>query len=120
MSDPSSTGPGSGLDNFGTYDDDAARGVEDVDGGRAVDGRDLDGRVGLGRGGAADEQRRRHVAPLHLLGHVDHLVQRRRNQTRKADDVCRGNRSSFSTTDRRIERSSTFLFVQHHCPFSWT
>ena len=49
--------------------------------------RDLDRRV-LGAGGrAADQQRHREPLALHLAGDVHHLVERRRDQARQADDV---------------------------------
>jgi hypothetical protein len=48
---------------------------------------DLDGGVRGGGGGATDEQRHLESAALHFLGDVDHLVERRRDQTGQADDV---------------------------------
>ena len=51
-----------------------------MDGGLGELGRDLDGRVLLGGRRAADQQRDADVQPLHLLGHVHHLRQRRRDQ----------------------------------------
>ena len=54
----------------------------------AVGGRDPDRRV-LARGRrAADQQRQLEPAPLHLLGHVHHLVERRRDQAGEPDGVC--------------------------------
>ena len=52
-----------------------------------VGGRDADRGVLLGGGGAADQQRDRELSPRHLLGDHDHLVQRRRDESRQADDV---------------------------------
>ena len=77
-----SLGPHQAVD-----DADAARGVLDVDH-RALDSRrDLDRRVlGAGRG-AADQQRHLEAFALHLLGDVDHLVERRRDQAGQADHV---------------------------------
>mmetsp|Transcript_55188 Transcript_55188/g.146427 ORF Transcript_55188/g.146427 Transcript_55188/m.146427 type:complete len:1471 (+) Transcript_55188:155-4567(+) len=67
---------------------DRARGVEHVHRkARRVVGRDLDGGVHLGGGGTADEQRDRHAGALHLLGDRDHLVERRRDEARAAEDV---------------------------------
>jgi hypothetical protein len=34
----------------------------------------------LGRGGTSDEERNAQVDPLHLLGHMNHLVQTWRDQ----------------------------------------
>src|SRR6476620_4725784 len=36
----------------------------------------------------SDQQRQFELAPLHLLRDVDHLVERRRDQTGKTDDVA--------------------------------
>mmetsp|Transcript_30482 Transcript_30482/g.79140 ORF Transcript_30482/g.79140 Transcript_30482/m.79140 type:complete len:974 (-) Transcript_30482:1460-4381(-) len=67
---------------------DGARRVEHVHGeARRVVGRHLDGGVHLGGGGAADEQRDLEAGALHLLGHGDHLVERRRDQAGAAEDV---------------------------------
>ena len=50
-------------------------------------GRDFHRRVlGAGRG-PADQQRRRHPPPLHLAGDMDHLVQARRDQPTKPDQI---------------------------------
>ena len=76
-----------GLEQVGDDRDDA-RGVEDVQRRLAVGGRDLHRRV-LARGGrAADQERQVEPAPLHLLGHVHHLVERGRDQPGEADDVA--------------------------------
>ena len=64
-----------------------ARGVEDVDDGLTVMLRNLHRRVRLARGRAADEQRNLETSALHLARDVNHLVQRRRDQTAQADDV---------------------------------
>ena len=48
---------------------------------------DLHGGVGAAGGGSTDQQRHGKAAPLHLLGHEHHLVQRGRDQAGKADDV---------------------------------
>ena len=50
-------------------------------------GLDLDRRVDAGRRRAADQQRRRHPLALHQRRDVDHLVERRRDQARQADEV---------------------------------
>ena len=69
-------------------DADHARRVEDVHRRLRVLGSDPHGRV-LPRGRrAADEQREREPAPLHLLRDVDHLVEGRRDEAREADDVA--------------------------------
>mmetsp|Transcript_26649 Transcript_26649/g.50508 ORF Transcript_26649/g.50508 Transcript_26649/m.50508 type:complete len:263 (+) Transcript_26649:1192-1980(+) len=52
-----------------------------------VVGADLNRGVHLRRGGSSDQYRDVHSALLHLLRHVDHLVKRRRDETREADDV---------------------------------
>ena len=49
--------------------------------------RDLHGGVQLRRRRAADQQRHREAAALHLARHVHHLVERRRDQAGEADDV---------------------------------
>ena len=64
--------------------------------GLVVGRRDPDRGV-LPRGGrAADQQRQRHAAPLHLLGHADHLVQRRRDQPGQPD-------GAGALGDRRVQ-----------------
>ena len=56
--------------------------------GRAVVARrDPERGVDLGRRGAADQQRQVEALARHLLGHRHHLVERRRDQARQADDV---------------------------------
>ena len=63
------------------------RGVRHVEHARLVDGRDLHRRVHPAGGGPADQQGHLQPGPLHLLGHVDHLRQRRRDQAAEPDDV---------------------------------
>ena len=58
-----------------------------MDHGLLVAGCDLDGRVRLGGGSPADEQRYVEAFALHLFGIVDHLVQRRRYEARESDNV---------------------------------
>ncbi len=58
-----------------------------MDGRVIVAWRDLDGRVGLGGRRPADEQRYLEALALHLLGVVDHLVQRGRDEPGEPDDV---------------------------------
>ena len=60
-------------------DADGARGVDHVYCRAAVVGRDLDRRVGLGRGRAADQQRDFQALPRHLVGHRRHFLERRRD-----------------------------------------
>ena len=50
--------------------------------------RDLDRRVLARRGGAADHERQRDPAALHLARHPDHLVERRSDQTGDTDQAC--------------------------------
>src|SRR5215210_3572591 len=64
---------------------DGAGGVLDVDHGLRVAWRDLDGRMGLGGRGPADQERYLEVLALHLFGIVDHLVQRGRYEAGEAD-----------------------------------
>jgi hypothetical protein len=64
-----------------------ARGVEHVDNGMAVLVRDLHRRMLRTRRRTADEQRNPEAAALHLARDEHHLVQRRRDETREADDV---------------------------------
>jgi hypothetical protein len=71
----------------GAGDADGARGVEHVGGDRAVARRDLDRGVLAAGGRAPDEQGHGHAATLHLLGDVGHLVERRGDQAREADEV---------------------------------
>src|SRR5919112_2146096 len=66
---------------------DGARGVLYVDHGLLVAGCDLDGRVRLGGGSPADEQRYIETFALHLFGIVNHLIQRRRYEAGEPDDV---------------------------------
>ena len=47
----------------------------------------LDRGVGGGRGRTADQQWHLEALTLHLLGDIDHFVQRGSDQTRQADDV---------------------------------
>ena len=53
----------------------------------AVVRRNLDGRVRLAGGRAADEQRELEAQPFHLAGDVLHLVERRRDEAAQADEV---------------------------------
>ena len=48
---------------------------------------DLDGGVHARRRCAADEQGNVEFQPLHFAGHVDHLVERRCNESAQADDI---------------------------------
>ncbi len=64
-----------------------AAGVEHVDDGLAVVRRDLDGGVGAAGGGSADEQRQLEALALHLVGDVDHLVERGGDEAAEADHV---------------------------------
>ena len=48
---------------------------------------DLHGGVDAAGGGAADHQRQIHAQALHFTGHVNHFIQRRRDQTGQADDI---------------------------------
>ncbi len=62
-------------------DADGAAGVGDVDGLALVVTRvDLDRRVDAAGGRAADQQRNIETLALHLCGHVDHFIERRRDQ----------------------------------------
>ena len=66
-----------------------AGGVGDIDHGIVLVLRlDLDRGMGLGGGGAADHQGQGEALALHLLGDMDHLVQRRGDQAGQADDVA--------------------------------
>ena len=67
---------------------DHAGGVDDVDHGMGVRGRDADRGVLARRGRTADQQREIDPAPLHLLRDVDHLVEGRGDQSRAPDDVA--------------------------------
>ena len=82
---------------------DHARGVEHVDDGLGVMGRDLDRVVGGRGGGAADEQRDLETLALHFLGVVDHLVERGRDEPGEPDDV-----------GTLFFRGGENLFARHH------
>ena len=69
-------------------DADDARRVEDVHGRLPVLGRDPHCGVLLRGRRAADEQRKREAAPLHLLRDGDHLVERRCDEPGEPDDVA--------------------------------
>src|ERR1700689_27746 len=62
-------------------------GVEDVDYGLTIVRRDFNGSVCAARGCAANEQWQFETLTLHLAGHVDHLVERRSDQTAESDHV---------------------------------
>ena len=68
-------------------DRDDAGGVEDVQRRLAVGGRDLEA-VCWREVVAPDQEGQVERAPLHLVGHVHHSVQRRRDQPGEADDVA--------------------------------
>ena len=68
-------------------DADGARGIQHVDHGPRVRGGDLHRGVGAGRRRAADQQGDREALAFHLPGDVGHLLQRRRDQAREADEV---------------------------------
>ena len=68
-------------------DADRPRRVDDVDDRARVGRRDLDRGVGPRRRRAADEQRDREALALHLGRDVGHLVERRGDQPRQADQV---------------------------------
>ena len=71
----------------GGGDGDRARGVEHVDHRAGVVLGDLDRGVGGGGRRAADQQRHGEAGFLHLLGDVDHLVERGRDEAGQADHV---------------------------------
>ncbi len=48
---------------------------------------DLDGGVDAARGRAADQQRDIEALAFHLGGHVDHFIERRRDQAGEPDDI---------------------------------
>ena len=75
------------VEQIADHSDDA-RGVEHVQRRAAVLRRDPNGRVLLRRRRAADQERQLDPASLHLLRDVHHLVERRRDQAREADDVA--------------------------------
>ena len=68
-------------------DADRAAGVEDVDHGPGVGGIDPQRGVRLAGRRAADQQRQLHLGALHLAGDRHHLVERGRDQARKADHL---------------------------------
>ena len=70
------------------HDVHGARRVDDVDDRlRPVLGRDLHRRMLTAGRRAADEQRNRHLPPLHLSRDEDHLVERGRDESAQADHV---------------------------------
>src|SRR5206468_312005 len=66
---------------------DRPRGVDDVDGRAAVARLDPDRRVRPRGRGAADEERDPEALALELTGRYRHLLERRRDEPRQADDV---------------------------------
>mmetsp|Transcript_52607 Transcript_52607/g.122457 ORF Transcript_52607/g.122457 Transcript_52607/m.122457 type:complete len:302 (-) Transcript_52607:1127-2032(-) len=65
--------------------------------------RDLHSRVSLGRCGASDQQRSLEATGLHLLCHIDHLVQRGRDEPRQPNDI-----------DLLLDGSLQDLVTRHH------
>ena len=63
-----------------THHNDTPTCIQDVDCRLRVFRLNFDSRVLLGRGGTSDEERNAQVDPLHLLGHMNHLVQTWRDQ----------------------------------------
>ncbi len=66
---------------------DRARRIEDVNDALPIVLRDLHRGVGAARGCAADQQRQTKFLPLHFLRDMDHLVERRRDQSAQTNDV---------------------------------
>ncbi len=64
-----------------------ARGVQHVNNRAGVVRVDLHGGVDARSRGPADEQRHGHSTPFHFLSDTHHLVERRRDQSRQADNV---------------------------------
>ena len=62
-------------------------GVQDMDCWLRIPWSDLDGRVLLGGCGSTNEQRDLQFQSLHLLGDMDHFVQRRRDEAGQPEDV---------------------------------
>ncbi len=62
-------------------------GVQHMDHRLTVVRRNLDGRMRLAGGGAADQQRQLAAGALQFARHVRHFVERRRNQPAQADDI---------------------------------
>ena len=83
------------VEQVADHADDSRR-VEDVHRRLAVLGRDADRRVLLRRRRAADQERQRRARAAPSRGRRDHLVERRRDQPREADDVR-------VLLDRRVE-----------------
>src|SRR5262249_22212325 len=74
------------VEQAGDHTDDP-RGIHYVHGRCRVLRRDSHSSVLLGRGGAADQQRKLEAAAFHLAGHAHHLVQGRRYQSRETDHL---------------------------------
>src|SRR5207248_9765927 len=66
---------------------DRARGILHIHHRARVLRRDLHRGVRRRSGGAADQQRQLEALPLHLLRHVHHLIERRRDESRQADEI---------------------------------
>ncbi|CCJ86418.1 hypothetical protein BN133_2795 [Cronobacter dublinensis 582] len=64
-----------------------ARGILHIDGRPAVVLLDFHRRMRFGGGGTANQQRQRKALALHLFRHVNHLIERRRNQPGQPDDI---------------------------------
>ena len=70
-------------------------GIQHMDHWLTIVRRNLDGRVRPAGGCAADEQRQPETLPLHLAGHMDHLVKGGRDEAAEADDVRLLRRGAF-------------------------
>src|ERR1039457_345647 len=83
-----------------------AAGIEHVNHRLAVVGRNFYGGMRAAGGRAADEQRQLEPLPLHLAGHVNHLVERGRDKATEADEIgflCRGALEDFFTGNHHAE-----------------
>ena len=97
---------------------DGTRGVLHVDRRAAVVLLDFHRRMRFRGSGAADQQRNSKALTLHLLRHVDHLIQRRRNQPGEANQVGVNLAGGFQDFIRRHHHAKVDDFVvvtlQHH------
>ena len=84
----------------------------------AVEWRDLHRSMSLAGGCATDQQGNLHPEPLHLAGHMNHLIQRRSDQSAESDHVdafLHGGLQNFRARDHHAEVDDLVVIAaQHH------
>ena len=71
-----------------TYHYNTTRGIQDMDCWLRIPRSNLDSRVLFGGRGSTYEQRDFELQSLHLLGNMDHFIQRGGDEARQPEDVC--------------------------------